>query len=172
MVALEIPEVVARQTQLRDKPLKTTDDGAYPDASTRREYHAARYRARREELREAAKLRKRDRKAEGCRHTATEAELPDADRVPDIRPVIERDRRDTLEGIRIRLIWASSAGGDEGTVAKAAVAVIRFCESHGVRWTDRALRTLHRRICLAEGLTPERFDHARHAIQRELFIPL
>ena len=172
MFALDIPDAIARQTQLRDKPLKTTDAGAYPDASTRREYHAARYLARREELREAAKLRKRDRKAEGGRHATTEAELPDADRVPDIRPDIERHRCENLESIRLRLIWAANTGGDEGVVAKAAVSVIRFCESHGCRWTDRALRTLHRRLCLSEGLTPDRFEQARHAIQRDLFIPL
>ena len=74
--------------------------------------------------------------------------------------------------MRLRLIWASSAGGDEGAVARAAVAVIRFAEGEGGRWTDKSLRSLHRRLAYAEGLTPERFERARETIARELFVPL
>lgn len=145
----------------------------YSDPDKRREYHRARYLARRETILALASEKRKARQAND-KHTPehTLPRIVDQDDVPDIRSRIERDRRDSMESIRLRLIWAANAGGDEGTVAKAAVAVIRFAESNVAHWTDRSLRALHRRLALADGLTPERFDNARDAIARELFIPL
>lgn len=140
-----------------------------------REQKRLRYLANREAILAKSKERWRERKAESAGATAPSdvmAGLADPDRVEDTRPIMDRDRREVMEGIRLRLIWASSAGGDEGAVAKAAVAVIRFAEGEGGRWTDKALRALHRRLTLAEGLTSERFEAARSAIARELFVPL
>lgn len=145
----------------------------YSDPAKRREYHRARYQANRDAILKLAAAKQRAyREAEKEAQTHTEHRLKDPGVIADIRPVIERDRREIVEGIRLRLIWASSAGGDEGAVAKTAVAVIRFAEGEGGRWTDRALRDLHRRLSIAEGLTRERFEHAREAIARELFVPL
>lgn len=145
----------------------------YADPAKRRDYHAARYQANRERVLAEANARKRAMKDVGGQEQAhTAAYDTDPDHVADIRPMLERDRRDTLEGIRLRLIWASSAGGDEGEVAKAAIAVIRFAEREGGHWTDRALRTLHRRLALAGGMTADRFEAAKQAIAHELFVPL
>jgi len=146
----------------------------YADPAKRREYHRERYLANRDKVLAEANARKRALRVLGePQQTITEVGLEDADRVPDSRPMIDRERRDNLEGIRLRLIWASSAGGDEGAVAKAAVAVIRFVESGEARkWTDQSIRFLHRRLCLAEGMSEDRFNHAREAISRELFVPL
>jgi len=151
----------------------TLTSKTYADPAKRREYHRQRYLANRDKLRAEANARNRAMRVLEPQQTITEVGLEDADRVPDIRPMIDRERRDNLEGIRLRLIWASSAGGDEGAVAKAAVAVIRFVESGEARkWTDQSIRFLHRRLCLAEGMSEDRFDHAREAISRELFVPL
>ena len=152
----------------------------YTRAEDRREYHRRRYLANRESILAEASRRKQEarrKQAEKEREKRLDfrvypEEMMDPERVPDPRPLFERDRRESMEAIRLRLMWASSAGGDEGTVASAAVAVIRFAEGEGGRWTDRSLRTLHRRLSLAEGLTPERFERAREAIARELFVPL
>lgn len=145
------------------------------DPAKRRDYHRARYLANRDAILAAANARKRTRtaaEAEAACFIDTDTRHIDPDELADTRPLLERDRREVMEGIRLRLIWASSAGGDEGTVAKTAVAVIRFAEAEGVRWTDRALRGLHRRLSLAEGLTPARFDAARETLAKELFVPL
>lgn len=153
--------------------LYTLTSRTYADPAKRRDYHRARYLANRDTILAEAAAKKKTAKAPGEKPQAhAEAYDTDPDHVADVRPFIERDRRETLEGIRLRLIWASSAGGDEGAVAKAAVAVIRFTEGAGGRWTDRSLRALHRRLSLAEGLTQERFDAARHNLARDLFIPL
>jgi hypothetical protein len=147
----------------------------YSDPSIRREENRQRYLTNRATILEALAAMRRALKplAEQTPAGHTEAHIIDPDRVVDIRPFLDRNRREVMEGIRLRLIWASSAGGDEGAVAKAAVAVIHFAETQpGGHWTDRSLRALHRRLSLAEGLTPERFDHAREAIGRELFVPL
>ena len=151
----------------------TLTNKTYADPSKRREYHRQRYLANRDKVLAEANARNRALRVLEPQKTITEVGLEDADRVPDIRPIIDRERRDNLEGIRLRLIWASSAGGDEGAVAKAAVAVIRFVESGEARkWTDQSIRFLHRRLCLAEGMSEARFNHAREAISRELFVPL
>ena len=152
----------------------TLTNKTYTDPAKRREYHRQRYLANRDKVLAEANARKRALRVMGePQKTITEVGLEDADRVPDIRPVIERERRDNLEGIRLRLIWASSAGGDEGLCARMAVSVIRFVESGQARkWTDQAIRFLHRRLCLAEGMSEARFNHAREAISRELFVPL
>ena len=146
----------------------------YADPAKRRDYHHERYQANRDKILAEAAARKRAEAVLGePAQTQTESYIIDPDQVADIRPPLERERRDNMESIRLRLIWASSAGGDEGIVAKAAVAVIRFVESgEGRRWTDRSLRALHRRLSLAEGLTQERFDHARATISKELFVEL
>jgi hypothetical protein len=145
----------------------------YTRAEDRREYHRRRYLANRESILAEAARRKQEAKGrEKQFHIRTHPHMTDPDQVADPRPLFERDRRESMEAIRLRLMWASSAGGDEGTVASAAVAVIRFAEGEGGHWTDRSLRTLHRRLSLAEGLTPERFERAREAIARELFVPL
>lgn len=164
------------------RQIKCTEAGSYADPSARREYHHARYLANRQAI-----LAKAAAKSGGGWQTPSAQAASaggnsarpgidwsdsDWDAVEDVHPFIERNRRDTLESIRLRLIWASSAGGDEGVVAAAAVAVIRFAEVAGGRWTDRALRTLHIRLSLAKGLTPARFEAAKQAIARDLFVPL
>lgn len=98
--------------------------------------------------------------------------LGSEEKIPDPRPRIERERADTMESVRLRLLWAVAAGGDEGVCAECAVAVIRFAEGDGRHWSDRALKSLHIRLCLAAGLTEYRFKAARAALVRELFIPL
>lgn len=145
----------------------------YTDPSKRRDYHRERYQANRDKILEAAAAKKRALKALGePEQPHTEPCIIDVDQVEDIRSPLERDRREVMESIRLRLIWASSSGGDEGTVSKTAVAVIRFAEVDGGHWTDRSLRALHRRLSLAEGLTAARFDAARETLARELFVPL
>lgn len=145
----------------------------YTDPAKRREYHRERYQANRAEILAQAAAKKKALKALGePEQTHTAPCLTDMDQVEDIRPMLERNRREVMEGVRLRLIWASSAGGDEGTVAKTAVAVIRFAETEGGHWTDRSLRALHRRLSLADGLTAARFDAARETLARELFVPL
>jgi hypothetical protein len=147
---------------------------AYRDTSKYTERKRRTYLTNRDKILEAAATKRRALKALGEQvpEVHTEPRLTDPDQVEDIRPMMERNRREVMEGIRLRLIWASSAGGDEGTVAKTAVAVIRFAEMEGGHWTDRALRALHRRLSLAEGLTGDRFEAARNTLSRELFVPL
>lgn len=145
----------------------------YTDPSKRREEKRRQYLANREKILEGLAAKRRALKALGePEQPHTEPCVIDADQVEDIRPMLERNRREVMESIRLRLIWASSGTGCESVVAKTAVAVIRFCESEGKRYTDRALRTLHRRLSLAEGLSVEQFDEARNTLSRELFIPL
>lgn len=130
-----------------------------------------RYRADRERL-QADNRRARE---DARRDAAKAGAAPSGDRIerlPDPRPRIERERADSMESVRLRLLWAIAAGGDEGTCAKCAVAVIRFAEGDGRHWSDRALKGLHIRLCLAAGLTEYRFKQARAALTRELFIPL
>jgi hypothetical protein len=150
------------------------EQSTYTDPAKRREYHRQRYLANRDKVLAEANARKRALKVLGePQKTITEVGLEDADRVPDSRPIIDRERRDNLEAIKLRLIWASSGIGYESTVARMAISVLRFVEGDGgKRWTDQSIRFLHRRLCLAEGLTQEQFDHAREAISRELFVPL
>ena len=155
---------------------------AHPEKS--REYHRARYMEHRDEILAklaAAKIDKAEsvdvRKpfALSPYARATEGNVVTADPIDsiiDTRTRIERARSESMESVRLRLLWAVSAGGDEGTVARTAIAVIRFAESEGVLWTDRALRGLHLRLSLAEGLSSRRFYEARETIAKELFIPL
>lgn len=98
--------------------------------------------------------------------------MSDMKRLADPRPAIERERSDSMESVRLRLLWAVAAGGDEGTVARCAISVIRFVEGDGRHWSDRAIKGLHIRLCRAAGLPRLRFEEARDNLVRELFIPL
>lgn len=98
--------------------------------------------------------------------------MSDMKRLADPKPAIERERADTMESVRLRLLWAVAAGGDEGTVARCAISVIRFVEGDGRHWSDRAIKGLHIRLCRAAGLPRLRFEAARANLVRELFIPL
>jgi len=101
-----------------------------------------------------------------------EFRYPLIERLADPRPDMERERADTVESVRLRLLWAVAAGGDEGTVARCAISVIRFVEGDGRHWSDRAIKGLHIRLCRAAGLPRLRFEAARDNLVRELFIPL
>jgi hypothetical protein len=89
----------------------TLTNKTYADPAKRREYHRERYLANRDKVLAEANARNRALRILEPQKTITEVGLEDADRVPDIRPMIDRERRDNLEGIRLRLIWASGAGG-------------------------------------------------------------
>ena len=92
--------------------------------------------------------------------------------IPDPRTAIERERADAMEGVRLRLLWAIAAGGDEGVCASCAVSVIRFAEEgEGRHWSDTALRSLHRRLCHANGLGHTRFKNAVESLRGTLFLP-
>lgn len=153
----------------------------YSDPAKRREYHRARYLARREEIlkraaeRKAASAARKSVESSVCRpcftggRTDTESAV---EQIEDTRAHIEQERRETMEGIRLRLLWIMGAGGDEGTVARTAISVIRFAEQSQRSWQDRYLRCLHRRLSLAEGLTDERFKAAVSSVAHDLFLPV
>ena len=144
----------------------------------RREYKHQWYLARRErhiaavKVGRAAKSEEKKARSSGGFDPEMSSPYKDTDEIPDIRQPLERERADSMEAIRLRLLWAVSAGGDEGTVAKTAIAVIKFAEGVGRHWTDRSLRCLHLRLSQAEGLTTARFEAARDAVSHDLFIPL
>jgi hypothetical protein len=108
----------------------------------------------------------------GAVGTSREFRYPLIERLPDPNTLLERERADSVESVRLRMLWAVAAGGDEGTVARCAVAVIRFVEGDGRHWSDRAIKGLHIRLCRAAGLPRLRFEAARDNLVRELFIPL
>lgn len=145
----------------------------------RREYQRARYQAHRQEILAKAAARKAERdKAASEAKADTFAKLPepednmDVENIRDDRQNVERRRAENMESIRLRLLWAMAAGGDEGTVARTAIAVIRFAERDARHWTDRSLRWLHARLAKAEGLTGERFEAALAAVAHDLFLPV
>lgn len=98
--------------------------------------------------------------------------IDNPDLVADIRDPIEHARADAMECVRLRLLWAVAAGGDDGICAQCAVAVIRFAEGDGRHWTDRDLRGLHRRLCTAHGLPHGRFERAVQSLKLTLFLPV
>lgn len=98
--------------------------------------------------------------------------LDNSGEIPDPSTPIERLRADAMESIRLRLVWAVAGGGDEGTCASCAIAVIRFAESGGRTWHDRGLRGLHRRLCVARGLPERRYFIAMRELRQWLFKPL
>lgn len=132
----------------------------------RRRYEESRMEILAERRIERAQRRKEEANAGP---TATGADI---ERLPDPAARIERERTDSMESVRLRLLWAVAAGGDEGLCAKCAIAVIRFAEGDGRHWSDRGLKSLHIRMCLSAGMTEHRFKTARAALVRELFIPL
>ena len=95
-----------------------------------------------------------------------------ADLIPDPRNRVDAERADAMEAVKLRLLWAIAAGGDEGICASCAVAVIKFAEGDGKHWTDRNLRGLHRRLCAASGLTARRYAVALERVGASLFLPL
>lgn len=113
---------------------------------------------------------------------AERAMRAEQDLIPDPRTRIETERRDFMEGVTLRLLWAVAGGGDEGACAAAAIAVIRFAETDGRRWTDRDLRVLHSRAFAAKvgsrtrqrylsGKLLARYNAAKDNLARTLFLP-
>lgn len=143
----------------------------------RKEYHHARYLGRREEIAGAYDREREARVAYARERRKSLAETspltPGAwfDNLPDPRTPIERARADAMECVRLRLLWAAAEGGDGGTCARCAVRVIRFAEADGRAWSDRGLRGLHRRLCLAAGMSYYAFRIARAELAKSLFIP-
>lgn len=98
--------------------------------------------------------------------------LSDSGEIPDPAWPFERMRADSMESIRLRLLWAVAGGGDDGICASCAIAVIRFAESGGRAWHDHGLKGLHRRLCEARGLPKRRYYEAVKSLRRCLFLPV
>lgn len=94
------------------------------------------------------------------------------DNMADPKGKLERERADSMESVRLRLLWAVAGGGTEGTVARCAIAVIRFVESGSARqWNDRDLKGLHIRLCKANGVGYTAYANAVRALRHDLFLP-
>lgn len=75
--------------------------------------------------------------------------LEDAERIPDPRAELDRERGEAVGDLSARLQAVIAKGGDRARCVLAALAVVRYATEHPEkRWENRDLQSLHIR-CVA-----------------------
>jgi hypothetical protein len=94
--------------------------------------------------------------------------------IPDDRAPLERERAERADAVRLRLLFAAAGGGDEGELAKAAIAAIRRAEAGSVPLNDRQIKGAFLRQCEERGFNSHsaRFYRAYAELRTYVMRPL